>query len=299
MLKENINEFLLFIALAQEGSFTKAAAKLGMSQSALSHAIKALEERIKLRLFNRTTRSVSLSDAGERLLTIIEPRFTEIENELQLLKEDYHKAAGNIRLSSSDYATQYIIWPVVKQFAKEYPDIKVEINVENKLTDIVTERYDAGVRFGDQVAKDMIAVRISPDIRFLIVCTPAYLEGKSEPLIPDDLLKHQCINMRLNSNGGMYAWEFERDGKSSKLRVHGQFAFNSPNQVLDATLDNFGFAYLPDTMVNKYLEAGQLVSVLKEWSPLTPGLHLYYPSRGQHKLAFMLLLKALHYKSSL
>lgn len=299
MLKENINEFLLFIALAQEGSFTKAAAKLGMSQSALSHAIKALEERIKLRLFNRTTRSVSLSDAGERLLTIIEPRFTEIENELQLLKEDYHKAAGNIRLSSSDYATQYIIWPVVKQFAKEYPDIKVEINVENKLTDIVAERYDAGVRFGDQVAKDMIAVRISPDIRFLIVCTPAYLEGKSEPLIPDDLLKHQCINMRLNSNGGMYAWEFERDGKNSKLRVNGQFAFNSPNQVLDATLDNFGFAYLPDTMVNKYLEAGQLVSVLKEWSPLTPGLHLYYPSRRQHKLAFMLLLKALHYKSSL
>ncbi|ACQ93593.1 transcriptional regulator, LysR family [Tolumonas auensis DSM 9187] len=296
MLKENINEFLLFIALAQEGSFTKAAAKLGMSQSALSHAIKALEERIKLRLFNRTTRSVSLSDAGERLLTIIEPRFTEIEDELQLLNEDYHKAAGNIRLSSSDYAAQYIIWPVVKQFAKEYPDIKVEINVENKLTDIVTERYDAGVRFGDQVAKDMIAVRISPDIRFLIVCTPAYLEGKSEPLIPDDLLKHQCINMRLNSNGGMYAWEFERDGKSSKLRVHGQFAFNSPNQVLDATLDNFGFAYLPDTMVNKYLEAGQLVSVLKEWSPLTPGLHLYYPSRRQHKLAFMLLLKALHYK---
>lgn len=299
MLKENINEFLLFIALAQEGSFTKAAAKLGMSQSALSHAIKALEERIKLRLFNRTTRSVSLSDAGERLLTIIEPRFTEIEDELQLLNEDYHKAAGNIRLSSSDYATQYIIWPVVKQFAKEYPDIKVEINVENKLTDIVTERYDAGVRFGDQVAKDMIAVRISPDIRFLIVCTPAYLEGKSEPLIPDDLLKHQCINMRLNSNGGMYTWEFERDGKSSKLRVNGQFAFNSPNQVLDATLDNFGFAYLPDTMVNKYLEAGQLVSVLKEWSPLTPGLHLYYPSRRQHKLAFMLLLKALHYKSSL
>ena len=299
MLKENINEFLLFIALAQEGSFTKAAAKLGMSQSALSHAIKALEERIKLRLFNRTTRSVSLSDAGERLLTIIEPRFTEIEDELQLLNEDYHKAAGNIRLSSSDYATQYIIWPVVKQFAKEYPDIKVEINVENKLTDIVTERYDAGVRFGDQVAKDMIAVRISPDIRFLIVCTPAYLEGKSEPLIPDDLLKHQCINMRLNSNGGMYAWEFERDGKNSKLRVNGQFAFNSPNQVLDATLDNFGFAYLPDTMVNKYLEAGQLVSVLKEWSPLTPGLHLYYPSRRQHKLAFMLLLKALHYKSSL
>ena len=233
------------------------------------------------------------------MLTIIEPRFTEIENELQLLKEDYHKAAGNIRLSSSDYATQYIIWPVVKQFAKEYPDIKVEINVENKLTDIVTERYDAGVRFGDQVAKDMIAVRISPDIRFLIVCTPAYLEGKSEPLIPDDLLKHQCINMRLNSNGGMYAWEFERDGKNSKLRVNGQFAFNSPNQVLDATLDNFGFAYLPDTMVNKYLEAGQLVSVLKEWSPLTPGLHLYYPSRRQHKLAFMLLLKALHYKSSL
>ena len=296
MLKENINEFLLFIALAQEGSFTKAAAKLGMSQSALSHAIKALEERIKLRLFNRTTRSVSLSDAGERLLAIIEPRFTEIEDELQLLNEDYHKAAGNIRLSSSDYATQYIIWPVVKQFAKEYPDIKVEINVENKLTDIVAERYDAGVRFGDQVAKDMIAVRISPDIRFLIVCTPAYLEGKSEPLIPDDLLKHQCINMRLNSNGGMYTWEFERDGKSSKLRVNGQFAFNSPNQVLDATLDNFGFAYLPDTMVNKYLEADQLVCVLKEWSPLTPGLHLYYPSRRQHKLAFMLLLKALHYK---
>jgi Transcriptional regulator len=295
MLKENLNDFLFFIALAQEESFTKASAKLGMSQSALSHAIKALEQRLQLRLFDRTTRSVSLTGAGARLLQIVEPRMNDMEAELQILNEEYNKPAGTIRITASDYATETIIWPVVKRFASEYPDISVEINIENKLIDIVAERFDAGIRFGDQVAKDMIAVRISPDIRFVVVCTPTYLKDKNIPITPEDLLKHQCINMRLNATGGLYAWEFERDGKNTKIRVNGQFAFNSPIQVLEAALDDFGFACLPDNLVKTHLDSGRLIAVLGDWCPLNPGLFLYYPNRLQHKFAFSLFLDAVRW----
>ncbi len=297
MFEENINRFLLFIVLAQEKSFTKAAAKLGMSQSALSHSIKQLEEKIQLRLLNRTTRSVSLSDAGERLLQIIEPRFTEIKNELLTLNEEYHHAMGSIRLTTSDYATQTVLWPILKKFAKDHPQINVELNIENRLVDIVNERYDAGIRFGDQVEKDMVAVRISPDIRFLVVCTPEYLKNKPTPEKPDDLLSHQCINLRLNSNGGIYAWEFERSGHPSKVKVEGQLSFNSSTQILTATLDDFGFAYLPENLIKGYLDTGELVSVLEEWSPYDPGLYMYYPNRKQHRMAFQLLLDTLRYTS--
>lgn len=297
MLKENLNDFLFFMVLAREGSFTKASAILGMSQSALSHAIKALEHRLQLRLFNRTTRSVSLTDAGERLLQMVEPKFSTLEDELHELSEDYNKPTGSIRISSPDYASQHIVWPAVKRFAKAYPDINVEINIENRMTDIVAERYDAGVRLGDQVAKDMVAVRISADMRLLVVCSPSYLADKSMPSEPDDLTSHECINLRLNTNGGLYAWEFEKQGKVAKVRVKGQLAFNTTNQMLEAALDSFGFAYLPDDLVKTHIESGRLICVLDDWCPVNTGFHLYYPSRRQHKVAFTLFVDALRYKS--
>lgn len=297
MFEKNINRFLLFIVLAKEKSFTKAAAKLGMSQSALSHAIKQLEESVQLRLLNRTTRSVSLSDAGERLLQIVEPKFSEIKNELLTLNEEYHHATGSIRLTTSDYATQTVLWPILKNFARKHPQINVEINIENRFIDIVTERYDAGIRFGDQIEKDMVAVRISPDVRFLVVCSPDYLEGKSGPETPEDLLAHKCINLRLNSTGGLYAWEFERENRASKIRVEGQLAFNSSTQILSAALDGFGFAYLPENLIKEYLDSGALLSVLEEWCPFEPGLYMYYPNHQQHRMAFQLLLDTLRCSS--
>lgn len=293
MLEENINRFVLFVVLAQEKSFTKAAARLGMSPSALSHSIKTLEDNMNLRMFNRTTRSVSLTDAGEKLLQILEPRFKQIEYELQVLNEEYHQASGKIRLSASDYATEVVLWPKLHEFARKYPDIQLEVNIENRLTDVVNERFDAGVRAGDQVAKDMIAVRISPDVRFLVVCSREYLRDKSVPLHPNDLLTHQCINMRLNGSGTLYAWELENDRESLRLKVDGQFAFNSSTQIFEAALAGFGFAYLPEDLVQSQLESGQLVAVLEDWCPPSPGLHLYYPNRRQHKKAFQLLLDEL------
>lgn len=293
MLEENINRFVLFVVLAQEKSFTKAAARLGMSPSALSHSIKTLEDNMNLRMFNRTTRSVSLTDAGEKLLQILEPRFKQIEYELQVLNEEYHQASGKIRLSASDYATEVVLWPKLHEFARKYPDIQLEVNIENRLTDVVNERFDAGVRAGDQVAKDMIAVRISPDIRFIVVCSREYLKDKSVPTHPNDLLAHQCINMRLNGSGTLYAWELENEQESLRLKVDGQFAFNSSTQIFEAALAGFGFAYLPEDLVQSQLESGQLVAVLEDWCPPSPGLHLYYPNRRQHKKAFQLLLDEL------
>ncbi len=295
MLEENIDRFSLFVVLAQEKSFTKAAARLGLSPSALSHSIKSLEEKMELRLFNRTTRSVSLSDAGEKLFKILEPRFNQMKYELQELTEEYHQAKGEIRLSSSDYAAQVVLWPKLAKFAQKYPDIHIELNIENRLTDVVNERFDAGVRSGDQVAKDMIAVRISPDVRFLVVCSSEYLAGKVRPTKPSDLLTHQCINMRLNGSGTIYAWELEKDDEEIKLKVDGQFTFNSSTQILEAVLAGFGFAYLPQDLVEEQLKTGTLVAVLEDWCPPSPGLHLYYPNRRQHRMAFQLLLNELKY----
>jgi DNA-binding transcriptional LysR family regulator len=290
MLEENINRFLLFIVLAQEQSFTKAAARLGISQSALSHAIKALEDRVELRLFNRTTRSVSLTDAGDRLFDILAPRFSDIENELQSLNEEYHQAKGSIRISSSDYAMEAVLWPKLQTFARQFPQIEVEVNIENRLTNVVSERYDAGVRFGDQVDKDMVAMRISPDIRFLIVCSPDVLQNDQIPVVPNDLYRFPCVNLRLNSSGGIYAWELEKGKEEYRVKVEGQFTFNSSTQILQATLAGFGLAYLPDNLVQQHIESGKLVTVLEDWCPPCPGLHIYYPSRHQHRMAFQLLL---------
>ncbi len=295
MLEENIDRFSLFVVLAQEKSFTKAAARLGLSPSALSHSIKSLEEKMELRLFNRTTRSVSLSDAGAKLFNILEPRFSQMEYELQELKEEYHQAKGEIRISASDYAVQVVLWPKLAKFAQKYPEIQIELNIENRLTDVVNERFDAGIRSGDQVAKDMIAVRISSDVRFLVVCSRQYLAGKTIPTKPNDLLTHQCINMRLNGSGAIYAWELEKEGEEIRLKVDGQFACNSSTQILAAALSGFGFAYLPEDLVEQHLTSGELVAVLEEWCPPSPGLHLYYPHRRQHRMAFQLLLDELKY----
>lgn len=295
MFEENINRYHMFIVLAQEKSFTNAAAKLGLSQSALSVAIKSLETNSKIRLFNRTTRRVSLTDAGERLLQIIEPRFNDIESELLQLNDDYNHATGSIRLTASDYATQTLLWPKLKEFGEKHPQIQLEINVENKLSDIIAERYDAGVRFGDQVEKDMIAMRISPDIRFLVVCSPEFIKDKSIPQDPEELKSYECINFRMSTKGGIYAWGFQKQKVEKKIKVDGQFCFNTASQVLNATIQNVGFAYLPENMVSDYIDSGQLMTVLEEWCPYVPGLFLYYPNRQQHSTRFQLLLDSLRY----
>src|SRR5690242_20069213 len=257
MQRENFNDILAFLAVAQERSFTRAAAKLGISQSALSHTISGLEARLGLRLLTRTTRSVSATEAGERLLLTVGHRFEEIEAELQALSELREKPAGTIRITATDYAADTILWPKLAKFLREYPDIKVEIIIDYGLTDIVAQRYDAGVRSGEQVAKGMIAVRIGPDMRMAVVGAPTYFRRHPEPKRPQDLIEHNCINLRLPSHGGVYAWEFEKDGRELKVRVEGQFTFNATGQILDAALAGSGLAYVPESMVQPYFARGR------------------------------------------
>lgn len=295
MLKENFNDLISFLMVARERSFTKAAAKLGVSQSALSHAIRSLEERLELRLLTRTTRSVAPTEAGERLLNSIGPRFAEIENELDALSEMRERPAGNIRITAGEHAVDSVLWPVLKSFLADYPDIKVEITVDNILTDIVAGRFDAGIRLGEQVAKDMIAVRIAPDMRMVPIASPAYFEQYGTPNTPQELQNHRCINMRLPTMGGLYAWEFEKDGREIKVRVEGQLTFNSLRQRIDAALLGFGVAFVPEDTVAQELADGRLVQVLDEWCPRFPGYYLYYPSRRQHTTAFALFVEALRY----
>ncbi|CAI0705066.1 MAG: LysR family transcriptional regulator [Serratia proteamaculans] len=295
MLKENFNDLISFLMVARERSFTRAAAKLGVSQSALSHAIRGLEERLELRLLTRTTRSVAPTEAGERLLNSIGPRFAEIENELDALSEMRERPAGNIRITAGEHAVDSVLWPVLKSFLADYPDINVEITVDNTLTDIVAGRFDAGIRLGEQVAKDMIAVRIAPDMRMVPVASPAYFEQNDTPDTPQELQNHRCINMRLPTMGGLYAWEFEKDGREIKVRVEGQLTFNSLRQRIDAALLGFGIAFVPEDAVTLELTDGRLVQVLDEWCPHFPGYYLYYPSRRQHTTAFALFIEALRY----
>ncbi|HWA43487.1 MAG TPA: LysR family transcriptional regulator [Hypericibacter adhaerens] len=292
----NVNDLLAFLAVARERSFTRAAAKLGVSQSALSHTIRGLETRLGLRLLTRTTRSVSPTEAGERLLLTAGPRFDEIEAELDALSELRDKPAGTVRITTGEHAAETILWPKLAKILPRYPDIKVEIAVDNSLTDIVTERYDAGVRFGEQVAKDMIAVRIAPDMRMAVVGTPAYFETRPVPRKPQDLIAHACINLRLPTYGGLYAWEFEKSGRELKVRVEGQLVFNRLAQILAATLAGFGLAYLPQDLVAPYLAKGRLKRVLEDWCAPFAGYHLYYPSRRQSSPAFALLVEALRYR---
>jgi DNA-binding transcriptional LysR family regulator len=296
MPRENISDLLAFLAVAKERSFTKAAAKLGVSQSALSHTIRGLEEGLGLRLLTRTTRSVSPTEAGERLLRTVGPRFDEIKTELAALSELRDKPAGTIRITAGEQAAETILWPAVAKLLPNYPDIKIEIIVDYGLTDIVAERYDAGVRLGEQVAKDMIAVRIGPDMRMAVVGSPSYFAKQKRPKSPQDLTAHDCINIRLPTYGALYAWEFEKGGRELKVRVEGQLVFNNTALRLSAVLAGLGLAYLLEDQVQAHLAEGRLVRVLADWCPPFSGYHLYYPSRRQSSPAFALIVDALRYR---
>ncbi len=298
MPREDFNNLIAFLAVARERSFTKAAAQLGVSQSALSHTIRGLEERLGLRLLTRTTRSVSPTEAGERLLQTAGPRFEEVEAELAALSELREKPAGTIRITTTEHAANAILWPKLAQVLPEYPEIKVEIIVEQGLTDIVAARYDAGVRLGEQVAKDMIAVRIGPDMRMAVVGAPSYFERRPRPKRPQDLTTQNCINLRLPTFGGLYAWEFQKGRHELKVHVDGQLVFNSTGMILNAALAGFGLAYVPADLVQAGIAEGKLIRVLADWCPPFPGYHLYYPSRRQATPAFAVLVEALRYRRS-
>lgn len=297
MPRTNFNDLQAFVLVARSRSFTKAAAQLGVSPSALSHSMRALEERLKIRLLTRTTRSVSPTEAGERLLNTVGPRFEEVEAELAALNELREKPAGTIRITAGDHPAFTIVWPKLAKILPKYPDLKVEINVEGGLIDVAAQRYDAGVRLGEHVAKDMVAVRIGPDIRFAAVGTKAYFAKHPPPESPQDLIKHSCINIRQATHGGLWAWDFERDGRELKVRVDGQLVFNNIFQVRDAALDGAGLAYIPEDLARPHIKARQLQWVLQDWSPPWPGYHLYYPSRRQASPVFALIVDALRYRA--
>jgi DNA-binding transcriptional LysR family regulator len=296
MERGSLDELAALVAVGRERSFTKAAAKLVVSQSALSQTIRQLEGRLGLRLLTRTTRSVSPTQAGDRLIRVAGPRFEEIDAELAAVTELRDKPAGSIRITATDYATDTVLWPKLAKFLRNYPDIKVEIITDYGLTDIVSERYDAGVRAGEQVAKDMIAVRIGPDLRMAVVASTNYFKQKPEPKKPQDLIGHNCINLRLPTHGGLYAWEFEKAGRELRVRVEGQLTFNGTWQMLNAALDGFGIAYVPEDVAQPYLTKGRLKRVLEEWCQPYAGYHIYYPSRRQTSAAFGLLLDAVRYR---
>lgn len=293
MLKDNFNDLLSFIVVARERSFTRAAAQLGVSQSALSHAMRNLEARLDVRLLTRTTRSVAPTEAGEQLLMRLTPHLLEIEQELTALRDRRDRPAGNIRLSAGEHAMSAVLWPVPKPFMAHYPDINIEVTVDNGLTDIVDGRFDAGVRLGEQIAKDMVAVRIAPDMQMAVVGSAAYFAKNGVPETPEQLEHHRCINMRLPTLGGLYAWEFTHDGREIRVRVDGQLTLNSLPQRLDAAVAGLGLAYVPEESAAAQLADGRLTRVLESWCPSFEGYHLYYPSRRQHTTAFTLLVEAL------
>ncbi len=297
MLRENVNDLLAFLAVARERSFTRAAAKLGMSQSGLSHTIRGLEERLGVRLLTRTTRSVAPTPEGERLFAAISPRFEEIEGELEILTDLREKPAGTIRITSEDFAIDHILWPKLRDVLPEYPDIKVEFVIDYGLTDIVTERFDAGVRLGEMVSQGMIATRISPPQRMIVIGSPAYLAKHPKPKTPQDLTRHNCINLRLPTKGGLYAWEFEKNGQELRVRVDGQMTCNGITQILNMAIDGFGLGFIPEGLAKPEIETGRLVEVLGDWCPYYPGYHLYYPSRRQPSAAFTVVLEALRDRS--
>ena len=296
MPRANVNDLLAFLAVTRERSFTRAAAQLGVSPSALSHAMRGLEERLGLRLLTRTTRSVAPTEAGERLARGVGPRFEEIDAELAALSDMRDKPAGTIRITTGEHAADTVLWPALARLLPDYPDVKVEINVDNGLTDIVAGRHDAGVRLGEQVAKDMVAVRIGPDLRMAVVGAPAYFERRPRPKAPGDLTAHDCINTRFPTFGGLYAWEFERGRRALKVQVEGQLVFNSSPLSLKAALAGLGLAYVLEDRAAPHLADGRLVRVLADWCPSFPGYHLYYPSRRQPTPAFALLVEALRHQ---
>ena len=298
MLRDNFNDLYYLIIVARERSFTRAAAKLGVSQPALSHAIRGLEERLDVRLLTRTTRSVAPTEAGERLINSISPRFDDIESELLALTDVRQRVAGNIRLTLGEHALQSTVWPALEPFLQTYPDVHVEMTIDNSLTDIVTGRYDAGIRLGEQVAKDMVAVRIGPDWRMVVVGSPAYFARHGKPHTPHDLQNHNCINMRMPTLGGLYAWEFAKDGQDLRVRVEGQLIFNNLPPRIGAAIAGMGLAFVPEDTVERAVADGALEKVLEDWCEPFPGYYMYYPSRKQHTAAFAQLIEALRYTGS-
>ena len=296
MRREELADLTAFLAVAEERSFTRAAARLGVSQSALSHTIRRLEAGLGLRLLTRTTRSVAPTEAGERLLETLRPALDEIDARLAALTELREKPAGTIRITTGDHAAETILWPALARLLPEYPDLHVELSVGYGLVDIVAERFDAGVRMGEQVAKDMIAVRIGPDLRMAAVAAPSYFAGHPKPETPQDLTGHACINLRLPTLGNLYIWEFEKDGRPLNVRVEGQLVFNHVPLIVQAARAGFGLAHLPEDIVAAELADGRLVRVLEDWCPPFPGYHLYYPSRRQPSPAFTLLVEALRHR---
>lgn len=291
----DLNQLTWFQAVAEERSFTKAAARIGVAQSTLSHAIRQLETRMGVRLLTRTTRSVAPTAAGERLLQTITPRIAEIQEEIAQLTSFGEKPAGSIRLTLSDHALESVVWPKLKPVLGAYPDIKVELVLDSTFRNIVEERFDAGVRLGESVEKDMIAVRIGPDWRLVAVASPGYFAERGKPKHPQDLIRHRCINMRHETFGGLYAWEFEKDGQALRVRVDGQLTFNNSYAMIDAAVSGLGVAYVPEDIVAAKIESGALELALDDWSPLFDGYFLYYPSRRHNLPAFQVIVDALRF----
>lgn len=298
MRREELVDLNALLTVADEGSFTRAAAKLATSQSALSHTIRRLEDRLGVRLLTRTTRNVAPTEAGERLLATLRPALEGIAAELSSLSDLRDKPAGTIRITTSEHAASTVLWPVLRRLLPDYPDVHVELGLDSSFTDIVADRFDAGVRLGEALAKDMVAVRIGPDLRMAVVGSPAYFAKAPRPLTPDDLAGHLCINLRLLSGGGLYAWELERDGRQVRVRVQGQLAFNTTAMIVEAASAGFGLGFVMENQVISHLADGRLIRVLDDWCPTFPGYHLYYPSRRQPSAAFTLLVESLRYRSS-
>ncbi|MER8532657.1 LysR family transcriptional regulator [Mesorhizobium sp. M1005] len=293
MAKEDFNDLLWFLAVAEEKSFTRAAAKLGMTQSTLSHTIKRLETRMGIRLLMRTTRSVATTEAGERLGRALAPRVAEIEAEIAALMEFRDKPAGTIRLTLSDHAFDSLVWPKLRPALAAYPDIKLELSIDNGLRNIVEDGFDAGVRLGESVEKDMIAVRIGPDWRMVAVASHDYFASHPAPRHPQELIGHNCMNMRQTRGGGLYGWEFEKEGHELRVRVDGQLTFNASYAMVDAALKGYGIAFVPENLVERHIASGNLVQVLDGWCPKFPGYYIYYPSRRQNLPAFKVIVDAL------
>lgn len=297
MARDNINDIVVFLAVARERSFTRAAAKMGMTQSALSHIVRSLEARMGVRLLTRTTRSVSPTEAGERLLQNVAPRLEEIDAEIAAISDLGDKPAGTVRITAIDHTVDTVLWPRIAPLLRQYPDLHVEITSDYRLVDIAAERYDIGVRHGDQVDKDMIAVRLTADVPMMIVGAPDYFARRPPPTTLQELLRHNCIALRMPTSGAVYAWELLDNGQPVDARVRGQALFSSVYPMLDAALAGVGLAFLPQDLAGEHVRAGRLVSVMQDWCPVFPGLHAFYPSRRNSSRALGLVVDAIRYRA--
>lgn len=296
MQREDLKDLLAFLTVAEAGSFTRAAARLSTSQSSLSHTIRRLETRLGLRLLARTTRSVAPTEAGERLLETLKPSFDNIDARLEALSALRDKPAGTVRITAGEHGARRVLWPALNRLLPANPDIRVEVSIDEGLVDIVADRFDAGIRLGEQVQQGMIAVRIGPDQRMAVVGSPDYFADRSQPATPHDLTQHDCINLRLPTHGGLYAWEFEHGSRVLNVRVEGTLTFNTPALMLEGAVNGFGLAFIPRDQATPWLDSGDLISVLDDWCPPFPGYHLYYPGKRELSPALSALVDALRYE---